>query len=32
MPKIEIEHHADYWHAMFKDGKKIEVIHDVIKR
>jgi hypothetical protein len=32
MPKIEVTHHADYWQAMYKNGRKIEVIHDVIKR
>lgn len=32
MPKIDVQHHADFWHAKFKNGKKVEVIHDVIKR
>lgn len=32
MPKIEVVHQADYWQAMFKNGKKIEVIHDVFSR
>lgn len=32
MPKIDVVHHADYWQARFKNGKKSEVIHDIIKR